>query len=338
MKHTEKPHSEKHPSNSSLFKANNLPLTVWIGSMVIFLTLMFAIGGSVENDSLFTVLVLLGDVLIGACAFIIFAEKTIIGFFTGKTGLINSLAQSLLGILALMLFFLLTNYLFSDSQKTLKIAGEIKPCQVNGIVLQITNDECLRVTSASKSSSVPSVPTVTYNQNPESIKKTSSPVLQQDSDPPIHCKIRTECGGGTIPLKRSECDLSVCCQLNDKYVFYRDKNKCSKDQGENKLYGNVGAPINAVSAEIILKNYANSVQVKACISSADAKFSTCKINCQVENTNNKDICNFAFGVGSTYEQNNVKLEECIKEVSDVYTKCQENCGANYSTALYVCVP
>ena len=44
-------------------------------------------------------------------------------------------------------------------------------------------------------------------------KKTVNYVVQPttDPDPPVHCKISQECGGGTKPLRQSECRISTCC-------------------------------------------------------------------------------------------------------------------------------
>lgn len=36
-----------------------------------------------------------------------------------------------------------------------------------------------------------------------------------DPDPPVHCQIHERCGGGTKPLKKSECERSICCFLKD---------------------------------------------------------------------------------------------------------------------------
>ena len=62
--------------------------------------------------------------------------------------------------------------------------------------------------------------------------KTNNPTV--DSDPPIHCNIGPNCGGGTIPLKKSECDNSTCCQIGNQWIFYKDRNKCTEDQKKNQ--------------------------------------------------------------------------------------------------------
>ncbi|MFH2062279.1 MAG: hypothetical protein ABIJ43_04820 [Candidatus Beckwithbacteria bacterium] len=56
----------------------------------------------------------------------------------------------------------------------------------------------------------------------------------KQADYMINCNISSNCGGGTTYIKKSECDNSVCCQIGDKWVFYKDKNQCNKDQESNQ--------------------------------------------------------------------------------------------------------
>ena len=51
-----------------------------------------------------------------------------------------------------------------------------------------------------------------------------------DPDPPVLCNISANCGGGTTPLRQSECANSTCCQIGNNWVFYKDKNQCVQDQ------------------------------------------------------------------------------------------------------------
>lgn len=51
------------------------------------------------------------------------------------------------------------------------------------------------------------------------------------ADSPVHCPIGPECGGGTTPLKKWECDKSTCCQMRDKsWKFYKNRDDCIQDQ------------------------------------------------------------------------------------------------------------
>lgn len=88
---------------------------------------------------------------------------------------------------------------------------------------------------------VPTLPTptpipITFpspTSKPTSTPIIVRPVVNVDPDPPVLCSISKECGGGTIPLKQSECANSVCCQNTPGYyVFYQDRSKgpCANSQ------------------------------------------------------------------------------------------------------------
>ena len=70
--------------------------------------------------------------------------------------------------------------------------------------------------------------------SPKQNNTNNTVVNNIDPDLPVHCKVNENCGGGTIPLKQSECNNSTCCQIGDKWIFYKDKNKCKQDQSSNQ--------------------------------------------------------------------------------------------------------
>lgn len=66
-------------------------------------------------------------------------------------------------------------------------------------------------------------------------KPTAKPVTRTiqptvEADPPVHCNISDHCGGGTRPLKQSECDNMTCCQTKDGWEFML-KTKCDSLHG-----------------------------------------------------------------------------------------------------------
>lgn len=61
--------------------------------------------------------------------------------------------------------------------------------------------------------------------NKQTSKVTNNSV-STTSDPPVHCQIDSKCGGGTTPLKKSECDLAKCCLVNGSYKFTKNPNEC----------------------------------------------------------------------------------------------------------------
>ncbi len=80
----------------------------------------------------------------------------------------------------------------------------------------------------------PNTPTPTSTPEPVIVR----PIVTLDPDPPVLCRMSAECGGGTTPLRKSECDTSTCCQINGKWIFYKDKSQCLKDQGGNSESSN----------------------------------------------------------------------------------------------------
>jgi len=60
-----------------------------------------------------------------------------------------------------------------------------------------------------------------------------STLPSNDSNPLVNCQVHANCGGGNTLLMQSECNNSTCCQINGKWVFYKDKDQCLKDQGNN---------------------------------------------------------------------------------------------------------
>lgn len=79
------------------------------------------------------------------------------------------------------------------------------------------------------------VPTPSFTETPT---PTEAPYIAptRDPDPPVLCNVNSNCGGGTTPLRQSECNNSTCCQIGDKWIFYKDKNQCTQDQ--NNYYKN----------------------------------------------------------------------------------------------------
>lgn len=68
------------------------------------------------------------------------------------------------------------------------------------------------------------------------------PAQQQvDPDPPVHCPIHEKCGGGTVPLKRSECDNMVCCGPNGQQSKWLTKQEC--ESWRNSTEGGGSAPV-----------------------------------------------------------------------------------------------
>jgi len=196
---------------------------------------------------------------------------------------------------------------------------------------------------------------------------TPTPTVQQktyiaptlDSDPPVHCKIHPNCGGGTMPLKQSECASSTCCGFPDgRWVFYKDNAQCDKDQGDNSSSGqSVPVIINQQTANKVpvflsyggYTIYCPSQNVGAVMSinstmeskksqwatdynnCADTFFNTdsCYLSCESINNNDLDICRTTYGyTGDNYNA-------CTNQVWDNYSTCIRKCPSSSSACDWV---
>ena len=102
-----------------------------------------------------------------------------------------------------------------------------------------------------------------------------------DPDPPVLCNVSPNCGGGTTPLKKSECDNSVCCQIGNTWVFYKDKSKCTTDQNNST---SLNQQVNQQRA----LNYANTSHSEICIQGAKLKADNCNYVCNRDFSNRSD--------------------------------------------------
>jgi hypothetical protein len=80
------------------------------------------------------------------------------------------------------------------------------------------------------------LPTLEPTEIPTDTPTPIPQVYQPPVDPPVLCNIDAKCGGGTTPLKQSECNNSTCCQIGNKWIFYKNKSQCIQDQ--NAYNGN----------------------------------------------------------------------------------------------------
>lgn len=73
----------------------------------------------------------------------------------------------------------------------------------------------------------PSVsPTPLATNAADFLEKWHKAIPTPDPDEPVHCQIPEECGGGTTPLKRWECNQSICCNLGSERIFLKSDEEC----------------------------------------------------------------------------------------------------------------
>jgi hypothetical protein len=174
-----------------------------------------------------------------------------------------------------------------------------------------------------------------------------------DPDPPVLCNVNPNCGGGTTPLRQSECNNSTCCQIGDKWIFYKDKVQCGRDQvGKNSgasvpvqqtlqnsnktpvflSYGgytvycpaqNVGA-VMSINSTMESKKTQWATDYNAC---TDTFFKTnsCYVSCKSTDGSGWSACSY----GSP------DYDTCMKQASDNYSGCISKCPSSADACNWV---
>lgn len=182
-----------------------------------------------------------------------------------------------------------------------------------------------------------SMPTNAPSPSPTPVYVPQYVAPTTDSDPLILCNVHPNCGGGTISLKKSECDNSVCCQIGDKWIFYKDKSKCDPDQksywtnyykqtGDSNYVVPTYAPLPTFGpiltdckvGDVIVGKMTNS----ECITRINEYYQTQRLQLQIQQA----------------ERNNQELQrQCIDKASSDYQKImailRANGSSDSSTAL-----
>lgn len=172
------------------------------------------------------------------------------------------------------------------------------------IAYLIGKDQAKFLSSKSENNLVPTVTVSTPIPTAEQVRTQYIPVATVDPDPPVLCNVNPNCGGGTKPLKQSECNNSTCCGFPDgSWVFYKDKNQCIADQkakqpisetpmvpvfltGYNYTRYCKPAGVDAVKSADV--SYYKALQdYKSCLSDKARDSSTCSNGCRVYSDNTK---------------------------------------------------
>jgi len=223
-------------------KIRNISLIGWLLSLVIFVGLLVWMN-RLGNQSPYTDIVAkswLGDILFGIIAFLVLIFS--LGGAGKKSEHTKPIAEKVSlnhkhrspSWIFVCLFILFLLYAYQAGRTGSLVLGiQIYPtptnlptptqpifvedCVVNGVIVHQSKEACDILTSTPPSQK-------TYIVQPA-----------VDSDPPVHCQIHANCGGGTTPLKKSECEKSICCGS----TFYKDisQSPCANTQTRNTTSG-----------------------------------------------------------------------------------------------------
>jgi len=175
---------------------------------------------------------------------------------------------------------------------------------------------------------------------------TTKPNTYIDPDPPVHCKVHEKCGGGTKPLKKSECDNSICCTYPDGTAkFLLSKSECNSSSsdtttnqngsGTNKVLINIddGGGLtkgsfycysNAVNHLADLQNQIRIYEVVAnsCNALEQTKATNCSSSCSTQPDISGCVSACWANVASNCNADNTKVGDLRKQLySDVHRDC-----------------
>lgn len=175
---------------------------LWLITLIVFFGIITLYQGDLSQSGDSTIVVFLLDIAIGSLAFLVLMAEILHAFLKKETRK-KSLGYAGATLFAFCLFFLL----FFHSEK---IFSASKPSPT------ITSSPSITVTPIATIT-----PTPTTSPPPKRVTHTPN-----NPDQPVHCPVPDLCGGGTTPLKKSECDVARCCQVNGKYIFTHTPTEC----------------------------------------------------------------------------------------------------------------
>src|SRR3989344_1434947 len=155
----------------------------------------------------------------------------------------------------------------------------------------------------------------------------------------VNCQIHVKCGGGTIYLKKSECDKTYCCFYPDgRNVFYRDKSQCTNSNISSNQNSLIDCTVNgktfkATANECIdAKNLKQSIddfqrdlntqKYSDCITKAFSNYNSCTSNCSGNTSYANEACAASYlGSQPLIENSQQKYDECVAEARSINENC-----------------
>lgn len=292
----------------------------WVTTMVIFYLTLLSVDFNFTNTNSFFAILLVVDALVGILAFMGVILAIFVGFFK-KNERKNSLLYSLTTLALFILFFILLLNLPSSNLQN-------PPSTVP--------DNLSSPTPFSSPS-----PTPTSKTNTDSTNTATEKLNPND---PVHCPVSNKCGGGTKPLKRAECENSVCCEIGDKWVFYTDRDQCIRDQGGNPANAGkkkvpvflvhnsatVFCPEDNVDAVKAASQQAKDEQNKSrdCLNKNSDYYSQCTSTCW-DIYMSPTRCDY-------WEYSHDSFDSCLSYYSEQYRSCSDSCGRSQDLSDEAC--
>ncbi|HRN95852.1 MAG TPA: CAP domain-containing protein [Candidatus Levybacteria bacterium] len=163
---------------------------------------------------------------------------------------------------------------------------------------------------------------------------------QQTLNPnePVHCNVHPNCGGGTKPLTRQECENSICCGVGDnKWEFYTDKSQCHTNTQNNNNSNSYNTPMfNSFGGYTMYCEPQNVSAAQSIISTMESKKTqwakdyldcsnrfydndSCSQSCKNVNSSELNTCYASYGYSGD------QSSACTKTAWDNYSNCIKSC-------------
>jgi peptidoglycan hydrolase-like protein with peptidoglycan-binding domain len=184
-------------------------------------------------------------------------------------------------------------------------------------------------------SSSPTSPQANFNPPVQNTVQTNV-----DSDPIVNCLIHEKCGGGSMRIKKSQCDNTICCFYPDRNVFYMDKNQCNSSNSNSNNQQNTNTnqqPQNSNSNRVPVfltyggytrtcpsQNISAIQSIDATMNSKRNEWATSFNQC-ADNFRNNDSCYQSCKTSHTNTFMACSDSACYDQASSAYGTCISGC-------------
>jgi len=175
----------------------------------------------------------------------------------------------------------------------------------------------------------------------------------RDTDLLVECNIDENCGGGWKRIRQSECNNSVCCQIDNKWIFYPSREKCEQDQKAQyvpketqiECWGPDGKSFMTTQKECDEFNTAwgksyNNTSTKASGNSQPSS-GFVSVPCYLSGSQSMTATwgndyDEARRSCETLQKDNIEYAECSSDKQASYDACQASCRSVYDQGKLAC--
>lgn len=253
-------------------------------------------------------------------------------------------------VVLISIAFLYSIYKPAEKKSEIMKSSNTKRCNISEYtwVTVEENENCDQAIEGYKNKKVKSE---TNSTSEPVVNKVNSNITNTNTnfpDDPVHCNVNSKCGGGTTPLKRWECEESICCEVNSgKWELVIGNSKCDSIQGNNgessgSTYGSPSNTNTSTNSEKKLAFNATETSIKGTYYCYESKVNSMTTQQSFVKTVREtyEICN-----GSSYNESvynscaneNTCFDRTGSEQESCYASCYDeaygDCRDYYSKYL-----